>query len=939
MPVSEAILVGIRLRPLNAREQGQKLVTTCEGNVVHVVSADKSKQNRFQMDAAMDSSIDRNSPNYWTQERVYDFFGKRMIEHALQGYHSAIFAYGQTGTGKTTTVMGDLNPPSEHGLLLRLLADFMTKGEEIRENGGIASLKIQMLEVYNEKVKDLLSPNASVGGKEDKNKLDIHVHPQHGVYVKNSVESEVSELNEAFKLIDYGNTMKTVAATAMNKQSSRAHTVVKLYVETKEGGSSSTRLSEVFVVDLAGRENERTTLVTGERLVELTFINRSLLWLSSCITALGRAKPKTSKEVSKTPRDQEADAGTVPAAKAKSPKTGETAQMAKFRNSKLTLLLYNALSGNSRTAMVGTLSPAECNFEETMSTMNFASTVKSIKLEASSAVSVNKDDLVKQLKAELQQIKENMIKNKSVDEAHLNSVNHLLHRHSTTSGEIRKEIDENNTMREQAMRRLDFTRSVSGRNVFAGTKTPRRPYLAKRSDDPALNGKIRFHVPVDTNFSIGTGRDCNFQIAGLGMTELTCILYHDSRGSLFIRAGCKMVEVGVNGEAISEQPTRLRSGDIITLGHAHDFDVFTHEESPRVPEDEPTLVRSDSRKLSYASQNNMRTTIFRVIGPPRNSDRRLSDEAKEYYKTFRDLEVLQRGSTTAWNSWIANASKVSKLVAEANAITRGMAGSLKNIEFQLEMEAPIMTNGFGYLDMPQFCVRMVKKMARSRQLWNLVKSKLLKKSLSLWAAVLDQQTHAGIPDPKITERESGQRLICIWSLGKFRERLDQMRQIYEEFHDNPHGFDELVLFNPWIDFGPVEKMEYDTKARHQVDTLRNKRDELRSRVAAAKARREDIQRKESSTMASTGKVPSLMLEPEKVPVPESSALASTGNAPSQTLKPGKVPALAFSAVASTLESSALPSKTPRSTLLRCQSLIAHNSKLIDQLARASTAGI
>jgi len=229
--------------------------------------------------------------------------------------------------------------------------------------------------------------------------------------------------------------MKTVAATAMNKQSSRAHTVVKLYIETKESGSSSTNLSEVFVVDLAGRENERTTLVTGERLVELTFINRSLLWLSSCITALGKSKPKGPKDGSKTPRDssktprseskaptprsEEAQPGTTirssPRSGKTDPKSAGVNQMAKFRNSKLTLLLYNALSGNSRTAMIGTLSPAECNYDETMSTMNFASTVKSIKLEASAATSVNKDELVKQLKDELQKMKERMQKEKHIE--------------------------------------------------------------------------------------------------------------------------------------------------------------------------------------------------------------------------------------------------------------------------------------------------------------------------------------------------------------------------------------------------------------------------------------------------------------------------------------------------------------------------------------------
>jgi len=127
-------------------------------------------------------------------------------------------------------------------------------------------------------------------------------------------------------------------------------------------------------------------------------------------------------------------------------------------------------------------------------------------------------------------------------------------------------------MREDALARLNQLH-FGGKEAAAGNKKPRLPYLSKRSDDPALNGKVCFHIPQDTNFSMGSGNGCNFQIGGLGVKELTCLLHHDSDGSLFIRASSKKVEVEVNGTRISEQPRQLGNGDIITLGHAHDFDV------------------------------------------------------------------------------------------------------------------------------------------------------------------------------------------------------------------------------------------------------------------------------------------------------------------------------------------------------------------------------
>jgi len=919
MPVSEAILVGIRLRPLNAREQGQKVSTTCEGDVVNVVSADKSKVGKFQMDAAMDSSIDRNSPNYWTQERVYNFFGKRMIEHALQGFHSAVFAYGQTGTGKTTTVMGDLDPPSEHGLLLRLLADLLKRGSEIRTSGGIASVKIQMLEVYNEKVKDLLSPHATAGGKEEKNKLEIHVHPQHGVYVKDSVENEITEIKEAFKIIEFGNTMKTVAATAMNKQSSRAHTVVKLYIETKESGSSSTNLSEVFVVDLAGRENERTTLVTGERLVELTFINRSLLWLSSCITALGKSKPKApkssprseetprsspradSKAPKSSPRSEEAQAETSSSGKT-NPKSMGANQMAKFRNSKLTLLLYNALSGNSRTAMIGTLSPAACNYDETMSTMNFASTVKSIKLEASAATSVNKDEVVNQLKEELQKMKEKMQKEKHVDEGHYHSVHGLLQRHSKTSDELQAEIEEAARMREEALQRL-HVKHLGGGDATTGNKKPKLPYLSKRSDDPALHGKFCFHIPQDANFSMGSGHGCNFQIGGLGVKDLTCLLHHDADGSLFIRAGSKQVEVEVNGTRISVQPRQLANGDIITLGHAHDFDVVCAH-NPFVqslesvdeaqPDGEQPVAR---RRVSVSSARMNEIVIWMVVGDARASDPQHADEAKEYYKLLRGIDQERHGSTIVWNSWVNNARKAAKKVAEANAITQELAHSIENEEFQLAMEAPVISNGFGYMDLPQFCVRLVKKLPRVKRLWNLVRQSYLPSQKINWSHFIDQKKGAGFPDASISERDSGERLICVWTYNKFCERLDQMRNIYEEFHDHPEHFEEHLQFNPWLEFGPVEMMEQDTWMKQSVDALNNKRHLLKRRKEEAAARRKSIKQELTKLRA----VPKMQL--------------------------AEVPPL---------ESSENASKSPRAVIKRCQNLIAHNKILVDNLTKVAS---
>ena len=146
--------------------------------------------------------------------------------------------------------------------------------------------RAQILEVYNEKLRDLLN-DASAKAPE------IHVHPRVGVYVDGAVDAPVDTLEQLQTLLDTGLARASVAATARNSKSSRGHVVFRLLVENHEEDHTVVS-SELFCVDLAGRENEKTTKVTGENFIELTFINRSLMWLAQCIQTLGRQARKKS---------------------------------------------------------------------------------------------------------------------------------------------------------------------------------------------------------------------------------------------------------------------------------------------------------------------------------------------------------------------------------------------------------------------------------------------------------------------------------------------------------------------------------------------------------------------------------------------------------------------------------------------------------------------
>mmetsp|Transcript_58903 Transcript_58903/g.137644 ORF Transcript_58903/g.137644 Transcript_58903/m.137644 type:complete len:868 (-) Transcript_58903:60-2663(-) len=379
------ITVGMRMRPLVPREAGQLHCLALSGNQVAVVDAVvedavvekgtndvcKGGPKEFAFDYAMDSS-DPSSDTFCGQERCYEIMGQPMLETALKGYNTCLFCYGQTGTGKTTTIMGEPEPVAKQGLLMRLLFELFAEVARLEGEGTKVLTQVQMLEVYNEELRDLIVAKKD----KDESKVKISVTPRQGAQLVGATEAMVPSFKDTVKLLDYGNSNKTIAATAMNPQSSRGHTVFRLNV-TRKGGDGSTVASALYFADLAGAENQKTTLVTGDRLKELTFINRSLMFLAQAIQALSQRKS------SKT-------------------------DMSIFRNSKLTLLLSNALIGNSRTSMIGTLSPALLNFEESYKTLKFASTVKSIKIEASVAASMDPAVMVKKLQDEVKGLKEQL---------------------------------------------------------------------------------------------------------------------------------------------------------------------------------------------------------------------------------------------------------------------------------------------------------------------------------------------------------------------------------------------------------------------------------------------------------------------------------------------------------------------------------------------------
>ncbi|XP_030183001.1 kinesin-like protein KIF17 isoform X1 [Lynx canadensis] len=334
---SESVKVVVRCRPMNQRER--------ELNCQPVVTVDSARGQCFiQNPGAADEP-----PKQFTfdgayhmdhfTEQIYNDIAYPLVEGVTEGYNGTIFAYGQTGSGKSFTMQGLPDPSSQRGIIPRAF-EHVFESVQCAENTKFL-VRASYLEIYNEDVRDLL-------GAESKQKLELKEHPEKGVYVKGLSMHTVHNMAQCERIMEAGWKNRSVGYTLMNKDSSRSHSIFTISIEiyaVDERGKDHLRAGKLNLVDLAGSERQSKTGATGERLKEATKINLSLSALGNVISALvdGRCKH-------------------IP-----------------YRDSKLTRLLQDSLGGNTKTLMVACLSPADNNYDETLSTLRYANRAKNIR--------------------------------------------------------------------------------------------------------------------------------------------------------------------------------------------------------------------------------------------------------------------------------------------------------------------------------------------------------------------------------------------------------------------------------------------------------------------------------------------------------------------------------------------------------------------------------
>ncbi|KAM4031532.1 kinesin-like protein KIF3B isoform 1-T2 [Anomaloglossus baeobatrachus] len=335
---SESVRVVVRCRPMNSKETaaGFDKVVDVDVKLGQVaVRIQKGASNELPKTFTFDAVYDGNSK----QVELYDETFRPLVDSVLLGFNGTIFAYGQTGTGKTYTMEGLRGDLENRGVIPNSFDHIFTHISRSQNQQYL--VRASYLEIYQEEIRDLLS-------KDQSKRLELKERPDTGVYVKDLSSFVTKSVKEIEHVMNVGNQNRSVGATNMNEHSSRSHAIFMITIECSElglDGENHIRVGKLNLVDLAGSERQTKTGAQGERLKEATKINLSLSALGNVISALVDGKSTH-----------------IP-----------------YRDSKLTRLLQDSLGGNAKTVMVANIGPASYNVEETLTTLRYSNRAKNIK--------------------------------------------------------------------------------------------------------------------------------------------------------------------------------------------------------------------------------------------------------------------------------------------------------------------------------------------------------------------------------------------------------------------------------------------------------------------------------------------------------------------------------------------------------------------------------
>ncbi|KAK0393224.1 hypothetical protein QR680_000105 [Steinernema hermaphroditum] len=632
-----SVKVAVRVRPFNSRELANesKCVIAMTGSTTTISGGLSGQQTHsFNYDYSY-WSFNKSDANFVSQRQVYEDLGAEMLEHAFEGYNVCIFAYGQTGSGKSYTMMGKPNDEQEMGIIPRLCRDLFGRIEKETTSNLKFSVEVSYMEIYCERVRDLLNPQSA-------GNLKVREHKMLGPYVDDLTKMAVCSYQDIFFHMDEGNKARTVAVTNMNSSSSRSHAVFTIVLTQKIHDEMTNldteKVSKISLVDLAGSERATSTGAEGQRLKEGANINKSLTTLGLVISKLAEAANRKhhNKKI-----------------------------MIPYRDSTLTWILKENLGGNSKTAMIAALSPASINFDETLSTLRYSDRAKQIVCQAM----VNEDPnakLIRELKEEVNKLR-SLLEDKGIEVNNDESITSAKPKYSAreydtieqlkasekliaslneTWEEKLRKTEDIRRAREEELREMGLATSEDGSTL--GVFSPKTlPHLVNLNEDPLMSECLLYYLKEGIT---RVGRPeaehrPDILLSGQMILETHCsFLNEDAVVQLIPEHDAQCY---VNGKPVSEA-TILHTGSRVILGRYHVF-RYNDPQEARQSRYNLSAVSNEPLDWKYAQQELLEK---QGIDLKAEMEKKLLEIESQYRREKEELELTMMRKTKEYETRI-----------------------------------------------------------------------------------------------------------------------------------------------------------------------------------------------------------------------------------------------------------------------------------------------
>ncbi|XP_053239799.1 stAR-related lipid transfer protein 9 isoform X3 [Podarcis raffonei] len=576
------VKVAVRVRPLSKRElaEGRRIIVEVEDRVAKVrnlkvdsryegVWDTREKVVAFGFDYCY-WSVDPEDPTYASQEVVFQDLGTSVLSGAFKGYNICLFAYGQTGSGKTYTMMGT---PASIGLTPRICEGLFSREDDYTKQSASCRVEVSFLEIYNERVRDLLRQS----GHKKPYTLRVREHPEMGPYVQGLSQHVVTDYKQVVGLLEEGIANRITAATHIHDASSRSHAIFTIqYTQAiLENNLPSEIASKINLVDLAGSERADPSYCK-DRITEGANINKSLVTLGIVISTLAQNSQMFSSCQSINSIASEVDSSHTDNNSGASISSQRRQAYTPYRDSILTWLLKDSLGGNSKTIMIATISPANSCYNETMSTLRYASNAKNI----INKPRVNEDanvKLIRELREEIDRLKAMLMSfelrnsSPSWSDDREGNLTELVLQNELKIEQLTKDWTDKWINRKAIMEEysVDINKEKAGVMIDSSL-----PHLMAMDYDILSTGVMLYHLREGTT-KIGrsdSNQEQDIVLQGQCIERDHCVV--DNQHGIVTLRPLQGAHCVVNGHEVTGS-VRLSQGALVILGKAHKF-RFNH---------------------------------------------------------------------------------------------------------------------------------------------------------------------------------------------------------------------------------------------------------------------------------------------------------------------------------------------------------------------------